>query len=185
MEKSVEAIEDELERELELNILNLEKMFRSMAFFTNCTVEALKDEQFVGHIVNIYVSSLDLVFKDEQRVIEIPEYKFVFKGEEWEIHEPELKHGDRMKFGEFIDSKQTIQNMIALGKNRWECLIPLCAIFLRKVGEEYEESFLYEGSDRQELMKELPLDIALHVGFFLSGSLSTLAATFQSSNLQE
>jgi len=61
----------------------------------------------------------------------------------------------------------------------------LSAIYLRKKGEEYDESFLYEGSDRLELMKQLPMDIALAVGFFLSSSMNLYINHFQSFTPQE
>lgn len=180
MEKSLETIEDEDDCELEQAQLNLEKMFRSMSFFTNCTVDALKESHVINDVVAIYVNSLDLVFKQEQELIDNPLYEFTWKGVEWEIQQPELKHGNKMMFGEFIDSKQVIQNMVGLGKNRWECLVPLCAIYLRKKGEKYQESFANEDSDRQREMRSLPLDIALQVGFFLSSSLNTFISTFRS-----
>jgi len=59
------------------------------------------------------------------------------------------------------------------GKSKVEILQYLCAIYLRKAGEEYKEEFLYENSERLNLMLTLPMDIAIHVGFFLSSYQNT------------
>lgn len=180
MQKSILETKDDEIRELELIELQFERMFRTVSFFTGFSVESLKESEYVDTLFNIYISSIDRVFEDEQQEWKDMKYDFVWEGEEWELHTPELKNGDRMTFGEFIDSKQMIQSMVGLGRNRWECLVPLCAIFLRKKGEPYKESFLYEDSERLRLMENLPLDIALQVGFFLSSSLTIFRKTFQS-----
>lgn len=185
MQKSILEIKDEDERELEIANFQIEKMYRSISFFLNIDLDALKNSEFIDQIVHAYVSSLDLVLREEQEIIENPVYEFTWNKEEWVLSHPELTYGHKMKFGEFIDSKQMIQDMINLGKSRWECLIPLAAIFLRKSGEQYEASFLHEGSDRLKLMESLPLNIALQVAFFLTNSLSMFINSSQFSFLQE
>lgn len=184
MLKSITEMEDGPEKELELTTYQFERMFRTMAFFIGCTVEALKECEFLDTIVNTYSISAQLLFEQEKSIECNQEYEFVWNKELWHLHTPELKNGDRMTFGEFIDSKQIIQDMIGLGKNRWECLLPLCAIYLRRVDEVYEEAFLYDDSQRLKLMENLPLDIALQVGFFLSSSLNLFRTLFQSSHPQ-
>jgi hypothetical protein len=92
--------------------------------------------------------------------------------ETWVLPATELKHGDAMSFGEIIDSKQRVKDMAEIGLSKVEQLLPLSAIYLRKKEEDYKEEFLYEGSERQELMKSLPMDIAEQVGFFLRRSMN-------------
>lgn len=185
MYKSIMEIEDESEQQLELIQWNLEKMFRTVSFFTGFDIESLRQSEFVDDIFGIYMTTMEQVFEDERQIEQFAEYNFVWNHEEWEIHQPELKNGSKMTFGEFIDSKQIVQDMVNLGKNHWECLVPLCAIYLRKKNEAYKESFLHADSERLQLMESLPLSIALQVGFFLSSSLSMLAKLFPSSTLQE
>ena len=182
MAKSISEMKD-LEKELETLQFQFEQMFRTFAFFTNTTVEALKESEFIDKIASIYYSCLSQMntLDEIQDLVQTHEWN----GEEWVIDHPQLKNGDRITFGEFIDAKQIIQNMLGLSKNRWECLIPLCAIFLRKKDELYDQSFLYEDSERLKLMETVPLSIALHVGFFLSISLSIYTQTFQSLAHQE
>ena len=174
---------DSIERDLELTEFRFEQMFRTLSFYSGVSVESLKESEFVDRIASIYYSCLHQLHVQETDVQ--LEREFVWNNEIWEIAEPELKNGDRMLFGEFIDSKQIIQDMVGLGANRWECLIPLCAIFLRKRNEKYIESFSYEQSERRILMKNLPLNIAMQVGFFLTGSLSMFSQTFRSLDLQQ
>jgi hypothetical protein len=182
MYKSIMEMEDLDEQELELVQFRIESVIRGVSFFTDISVDDLKESNALDHLVNLYTSSLAVIFEEEKKIQEDIEYEFTWEnGEVWHLQAPEIKHGDKLTFGQFIDSKQVIQNLLNLGKNKWECLIPLCAIYLKRDGEEYEESFLYEGSERLRLMEKLPMDIALNVGFFLSGSLSLFITTSQSS----
>lgn len=175
MAKSILSLEDTEERMLELTQFQFEKMFRSFAFFAGTTVEAVKESEFLDTIANLYYSSLKILFEDEDKLV--PKHQFLWNKELWYLQAPELKNGDRMTFGELIDSKQIIQDLSNLGKSQWEALLPLCCIYLKRKDEIYEESFLYEDSDRMKLMEMLPLDIALQVGFFLSGSLNMFMKT--------
>ncbi|WPV66295.1 hypothetical protein [Chitinophaga sp. LS1] len=181
--KKIVEMEDGPMKELEVVEFQMEKMFRTFAFFANCTPEALKESEFVDKIANIYYACLSVLFESESKVECRQEYSW--KGETWVLHPPSLKHGDKMQFGEFIDSKQVVQNLIALGKSRWDAMLQLCAIYLRKPSEEYDESFLYENSERIEMMRELPMDIAMGVGFFLTASMSLSIHHFQSSTVAE
>lgn len=185
MHKSIMEMEDEDEQSLELTEWLIERALRTVSFFTGFSTESLRQSEFVEQIFGIYQASIGQVLEDEQNAEIYPEYEFAWKGELWTIHVPELKNGSKMSFGEFIDSKQIVQDMLGLSKNRWECLMPLCAIFLRRPGEPYREEYIYPGADRLQMMEDLPMDIALQVGFFLSSSLSMLGRIFQSSTIPE
>lgn len=172
---------DGIDKELEITQFHLEQMFKTMSFFTGFSEESLKESEFIDKIAAIYYASVAALHGDEDN-FEM-QHEFNWNNELWTIAHPELKHGDKMKFGELLDAKQTIQNMADLGKNRWECMMPLAAIFLRRKDEAYEESFLYEGSDRLKMMENLPMNIAMCIGFFLTGSLSLYTEISQSSHL--
>lgn len=172
MLESILAMEDELKREVELVEFHFEKMCRTVAFFSGFSLEAIKETQYLEDVERYYRSSIAVLFEDEEREKSEPKLSFVWNGEEWELPEPEIKNGSKTKFGEFIDGKQTVNNMIDLGYGKWEAMLALCAIYLRKKGEPYKQEFLYEGSERMELMKQLPMNIATQVGFFLNRCLS-------------
>lgn len=178
MLESIQEMKDEFEKELEMVNFQLEKMFRTFAFFAGCTVEAVKEDKFVEDVATIYYSCLQVLFEEEKNM-EL-ERSFAWKDEEWVIDAPELKHGDKRKFGEFIDAKQTVKDMHDLGMGKWEAMLPLCAIYLRKKDEPYKEEFLYEDSERIKLMRELPMNIAVQVGFFLNSILNFYMNTLQS-----
>jgi hypothetical protein len=178
MVSSIQAMPDGIEKDLEIVHFQMEKMFAAFAFFTGTNPEALKESEFIDQIANLYYSSLSVLLEEENT----PDLQneFYWKDCMWQLHPAELKHGSMMTFGEFIDSKQMVKDMADLGKGNWEAMLRLAAIFLRKKGEVYDKSFSYEGSDRIELMRELPMDIAIQVGFFLTGSLRSFLNTFQS-----
>ncbi len=183
MARSVDAMEDGPEKELERTHLFFERMIKTFAFFTGAEEEALKESEFIDDIYNIYQSNMLLLFTEEEDMVIQTEY--IWNNEIWELHPPELKHGSKMTFGEFIDSKQLVKDMMEVGSGKWDYMLPLCAIYLRKKGEAYQKEFLYEGSDRMELMKQLPMSIALAVGFFLSGSVDIYLKTSQYSGNQK
>lgn len=109
----------------------------------------------------LYEMAEDFDFNDPDQVVSEIEWK----GETWVIAPPELNNMSEMKFGEFLDSKQSVQNMQDQGEQRWGALLPLCCIFLRKKGEKYTEGLLT--GQRETLMKTLPMNHALRVLFFL------------------
>lgn len=179
MVKSILAMEDPFEQELETMTLQLEKAYRTFSFFSGVPVDVIKNSEQVGYIVNLYFSSMALLFESEEAIT--LQQTFYWQGEIWQLAKPELKQGDNMSFGEVIDAKQQVQNMHDLGLSHWEAMLPLCAIFFRKKDEPYEESFIYEDSDRMKLMLQLPMEYALQVGFFLNACLNFYIQTSRSS----
>ena len=178
-----EKMEAGIDKELERIEINLDIMFKSFAFFSGIDENVLKESEFVDTIAAIYHSSIASLFA-EQSDMDL-QTEFEWNGKIWKLYNPEMKQESRMKFGELIDAKQTIQNMEALGYGRWEAMLSLCAIFLRPEGEEYDECFLYENSERLQLMRDLPMSIALQVGFFLSVSLNIYTSSFLFSTHQD
>ncbi|MFB6453727.1 hypothetical protein ACE38W_00525 [Chitinophaga sp. Hz27] len=168
--KEIFEIQDEIRRELELMEFNAEKMFSTFAFFAGCTVDSLKESDFVDDIFAIYQASLAALFHEEDSM----EFhnSFVWNGANWYLHPPELHYGSKLSFGQLIDSKQVVADIAAFAGGNWEALQRICTIYLRKEGEEYDESFLYENSDRLNEMLDLPMNIALTVAFFLSSSIN-------------
>ena len=176
-------MEDGVEKELEVGHYHFEKMFRTFAFFAGTTPDAIKESKFIDDIAAIYHACLAQLFDDEGQV-EL-KTEFAYKGELWELSAPEIKNGSKMSFGEFVDAKQMVKDMHELGKGKWESMLRLCAIFLRRKGEAFQEEFLFEDSERLKLMEDLPMDIAIQVGFFLTASLNFYLNTSQSFTNQE
>lgn len=108
------------------------------------------------------------------------EQSFEWRGELWEVAPPELKHESVMTFGEFLDAKQWMKNLYELGQGKWEALLMLCCVYLRKKGEAYREELTRLDGERYRLMQHVPFSMALHVGFFLSASMDSFLQTFPS-----
>ena len=108
-----------------------------------------------------------------------PETSFVWNDQQWVLGAPVLSAGSSMQFGELIDAKQIIKDLAEDNGTRWHLLHRVACIFLRRPNEQYEQNFSEPGSDRFELMKGLPLDIALQVGFFLTNWISSFRTTSQ------
>lgn len=180
---SIMNMEDEFQKEIELIEFRMEKMFRTFAFFTGCTVEAIKESKFIEDVHNIYHSCLEVLFEEEEN--QELQRSFIWGDAEWLLESPELKNGSKMKFGEFIEAKQIVKDMKDLGAGKWETMPRLCAIYLRKKGEEFNEEFLYDDSERLQLMKQLPMNITNQVGFFLTGTMNFYLNTLKYSGNQE
>ena len=157
-------------KELEVLHYGYEKMFRTVAFFLKVDPASLSESNYIDEIARIYYSSAAVLLEQEKEIT--LEKEIIWNDEIWVISAPELAQGSPMTFGEFIDAKQMVSQMVKLGHSQWEYMLPLCAIYLRKKGEAYSKELLYEGSERQQLMRSLPMSIALQVGFFLTGTLN-------------
>lgn len=166
---SILNLTDVDQKELDAIDLQYTTMLSLFSYFSGTPMEAMEDPSIIDTITAIYYNSClpDLV-KSEDKMEH--ERIFLWKGEIWVLPDTTLKQGDPMTFGELIDSKQIVKDMLHQGAGKWEVLKFLAAIYLRKEGEAFEESFLYEDSERLQLMDTLPMDIARHVSFFLTCS---------------
>lgn len=161
---SINEITDEEEREVEMAGLYSERVIRTFAFFSGSTVEAVKESGEYEQVAVLYSFYLSDLFTDLD--IEIPQRSFTWNDQEWILPNPELSNSSDMKFGEFLDAKQTVKDLAEQGAGKWEIMHKICAIYLRKKGEKYSEAFLFEGSSRLEELLSLPMEIAEHVGLF-------------------
>lgn len=168
-------MEEGFDRSMAEMDFTMEQAIRSFAFFTGSDLETVRESELIGDILAIYQACLRGILEDEE-VIEM-RGKYDWQGEEWVLAPPVLDGHSAMTFGEFIDSKNIVQQLNQLGNGRWESLQALCAIYLRKTGEAYDKSFADESSERYKLMAGLPMDIAIEVAFFLNSSLHSYLST--------
>lgn len=163
-------MEEGFERSMVEMEFTMQQAIRSFAFFTGADLEAVRESECLSDILAVYHACLRGLLEEEE-VVEL-RGRYTWKGEKWELAPPVLENSSAMTFGEFIDSKNIVQQLNQLGNGRWEALQALCAIYLRKAGEAYDKTFADEGSERYQMMAGLPMDIAIEVAFFLSSSLS-------------
>jgi hypothetical protein len=160
--------------------------FKTLSFFGKIPIDLLKDTAIedVLHIYNTVLESLSFEWSFENPDIQI-QTDFEWQGEQWEIMAPELKHTSKATFGEFIDAKQVVKNMMEIEKDNWSALLMLCCVYFRKKEEAYNDAFIVEDGERYKLMQTLPLDYALNVGFFLSATMSSYIKGSRFSTQQE
>lgn len=166
-EALINAIEDEIERDLERADHYMYIFCVSFSFFSGIDLHMVKQVN-IYQIIEFFLPCFQELFEQQEEII--LQSNYYFKDEVWELSEPALSYHSTMTFGEFVTAKQIIKSLYDLGKDNWTALQYLCAIFLRKEGEVFEESFSTEDSERFKLMRELPMDIALSVAFFLNVS---------------
>jgi len=159
----ITAMEEGPLKDLEWAHFNIDIACKTFSFFSGIDLTVVREAESLTTIMQVY-SIVKASLLEEPELEE--KTTFNWKGEIWEIQPPTLQADSKITFGEFIDSKQILQDMHAVGVGKWDSLLRLCAIYLRKQGEAYEKTFALENSPRLELMKTLPMDIALHVGFF-------------------
>ncbi len=179
LSKKVEDIEDGFEKEGELWMLELELAMREFSHYTGIPIDQVKEEIDFESMWAIYTTDMALLRKQEAE-IELQD-SYEWNGDTWVIESPEIEADAKMSLNEFLHAKEIVRQMSKLGNGKWESLPYLCAIYLRKEGEPFTEQLVKDGSERLQLMQELPLDIALAVGFFLSGTLSIYRSTLVSS----
>lgn len=165
-EKFIKLIENKDEEGIEYYYT--EVACKSLSFFGKIPLEDVENTD-INDVFVLY--DITKQFSDEINFEQEPIREIFWNNEMWYIAEPELNNNSEMKFGEFLDSKQSVQD---LEDQKWAALIPLCSIYLRKKDEKYSEKLLTE---REKLMKSLPLGYALQVGFFLKSLTSSSPST--------
>ena len=168
------------DRELELMVHYCSVACKTLSFFGNIPLEVVEgtkaeDVLTIYHQFMTELSEETDFSKERERTT-----SFGWKGDIWVIQSPQLKHDSTMTFGELVDSKQWMKNIETLGTGRWEALLMLCCIYLRKEGEKYTKELAYPEGKRYRLMQTLPLQHALEVGFFLNSSISSYLPIFRS-----
>ena len=179
-------MKDERLKELEFTDYHCKLACQSLSFFAGIPLDVVYNTA-IEEVLGLYHNLMKGYAEDynwREKEFELKS-EFAWEDAIWELAPPELKQESKMTFGELIIAKQTIQNMMEFGDGQWGPLLPLCCIYFRKKGEAFSEEFTNEDSDRYKLMKTLPLEYAIHVAFFLSGSLSTYLNTFQYSSQVE
>lgn len=170
-EKEYEGDADEVEL---LKTLDLEEIvdYEALCWFSYWTKHNLHEARDVPGIAPLLSQYRILNVNIRNQLSEVKEVfpkEYEWKDGVWTIDTYLVTPASNMTFNEIITAKETLRQLAAIGKGRWESLIYLCAIFLRQKDEAFTDEMIYEGGTRMELMKELPMNIALNVSFFLTG----------------
>lgn len=179
-------IEDELAKEIDYYAYTIELAVKTISFFNDIPLDVVENCD-LNQVLALYHTSIYLMSEDTDfHNKEIADVTHVqWNGQDWEIQPPFLNNTSEMTAGEFIQAKQIISNVYEIGQQKWQALLPLCCIYLRKKGESYSDALISEEGERMKLMRELPLQHALSVAFFLSDSMNLFMNTFRFSESQE
>jgi len=176
--KAIAEMKDEFKKEGERSHWHLDNAARMLSFYTGIPFEQVSKEVFITDLLYIYNTQMQELFRQEAEMQLQNIYSW--NDEDWYITTPELKPTDNMALNEFIVSKEIVRMLNAAGQGKWDMLPYLCAIYLRRKDEPFSEELVQEGSERLALMQDLPLDIAIAVGFFLSGIVNTYTTALHS-----
>lgn len=177
----IAEIEDLTEREIQLTELKVLFAVQSFSFFTGLSLDVIQAEFELSQVMNVYNTSLTMMLDEEAQLK--PQDSYLFNDEEWVIAPPIVSPQSKFTFNEFLTSKEIVRQLEQVGQKKWEALLHLCCIYLRKPGEAFNEDFVDPDGERLELMRKLPMNIALQVGFFLTVSMTSFMQLLQSSSV--
>lgn len=169
--------------DLDSMLLTFSVAAMNFSFFTGISLEEVEQNIAVDDVLNIYYSCFYQLFQQEEELEIQPEY--LWKDEFWKLESPELTFESKITLNEFITSKQIVKQMSELASGHWESLPYLACVYLKREDESFEEKWLAPGSERMEMMLDLPMDIAVAVAFFLQSSMSMYLKTLASSQEEE
>lgn len=159
--------DDDLYREADLeDHLDLEALCW-YSFWTKYDLQEVKSHPFITPLLQQY-RVLRFLLKDEGEIKQEFPFDFEWKGESWSVSDFKVNPSNEMSFNEIITSKEVMRQVHAIGGGRWDGIIYLCGVYCRKQDEPFSDELIQEGSDRMEELKDLPLNYALSVAFFLS-----------------
>lgn len=169
LEKKYEGEADviELERQFDLDRHIDNEALAWYSFFTGNDFFEAKEQKFIEPLLNQYRILRFLIKESLEEAKNFP-LDIIWNDEVWQVQDFKINPASELSFNEIITSKEIMRQMYKIGKGKWDGMPYLCAIYFRKKGEPFEDTFVHEGSDRLQLMRELPMTHALQVAFFLS-----------------
>lgn len=189
LDEELQAIlEKEYDHELQLefavddHILN--EAIAWYSFFTGYDFSIVKGSAHAEDLLNQYKVIRSLVKDQEQNTTKFPT-KIQWNGEDWMIQNFVVDPKSEMTFNEIITSKEVMRQLHSLGLGKWHSLLYLSCIFFRKVDEPFSDELIYEDGERMNQLRNLPMNIAMTVGFFLRSCVDTWKSTFQFSSQEE
>lgn len=180
--KKIKEIKDGFLKELEFAEYQVDLACKTLAFFANIPIPTIKNTD-IYHVLTIY-RQLMHKFTDDEDFAE-KEYEAVadiyWENNYWYIGPPQIDNKSKHTFGEFLNAKQITKNLYEVANQKYEALLNLCCIYLRKKDEEFTELLMDEKGERMELFRKLPMPYALQVGFFFQHSTTSYTKVFLSS----
>lgn len=150
----------------DIHLLNMAVAVRNFSFFSGIALSEVEENIPIAEVMAIFEVCFKQLY-EEQDNIELQDV-YLWNGEQWYLQNPELGFDSDITFNELITSKQIAKQIHELGAGHWEAVRSLAAVFFRRKDEKFDEKWLVGESERLKMMEDLPLDIAVHIAFFLS-----------------
>lgn len=154
------------------------------SFWSGYNLFEVKEMPFIQPVLDQYRLFRFLLKESMEEVKELP-LLINCNNEQWMVQDFKVNPSSEMSFNEIITSKEIMRQMHKMSKGHWDGLPYLCAIFFRKKDELFSDELILEGGERLELLKQLPLNYALQVAFFLTICVSSWSNTLVSSMEKE
>jgi len=168
--------DDEVEKVIALNDYLDQEALAWFSFWTKSDLFEVKEESFIIPVLKSYRQLRSLLQPEDETQMSFP-VEIIFNKEVWCISDYKVVPASGMDFNEVITSKETIRQLSSIGKDKYDSLPYMCAIFFRKKNEAFDDSFIQEDGERMTLLKQLPLNVAYQVAFFLNSYQSTYLKT--------
>jgi hypothetical protein len=161
--------------EVDSMLFNIEIAIKNFSFFTGISIDEVSNNIPVESVLTVYHACFKGLYGQMDKIT--LEDSYLWNDEFWFIDKPALTYQSQITFNELIVSKQIVKQMHDLGAGHWEAMPYLAAIFLKRENEVFDESWLAPKSERVLMMQDLPMDIAMAIGFFLQISMSLYTKT--------
>lgn len=169
--------------EVDSMLFNIEVAVKNFSFFTGIGLDEVAKNIPVESVLTIHHACFRELYEQQDKIK--LEESYLWNDEFWFIEKPALCYQSQITFNELIVSKQIVKQMHDLGAGHWEAMTFLAAIFLKRENEVFDESWLAPDSERVKMMHDLPMDIAMAIGFFLQISMSLYTKTLAFSEAVE
>lgn len=166
--EAIEQLEDEDAKHLALLMYEDESACSYVAHFTGIPIDVVRKDIQAEIVLALNNVGLSTMAQEEAELKERAKTSFQWLGESWQLQAPVVTSSSPLSFGEYVDAKQIISDLAREKGSKWQLLHRIACIFLRRPDERYEQHMSEPDGERAKMMLELPLDIALSVGFFLT-----------------
>lgn len=161
---------DELRRDLELHLILIDEAVHAISHYTTIPLEDVQDNIEVGQVLAAYIAT-QLVIAQEATTVDVQD-SYNWGGHVWVIYAPDISMDDDLEFEDFKAVKNLAEAVLKLADGDWSQMYAICAAYFRHESEPFDREYIVPGHARYELMKTLPMDMALAVAQFIQSTLS-------------
>lgn len=176
--RNLDQIVDPGERHLEAALIYMDRMVTVLSYYSGIPLEEVRDNIDIKQVLS-YVGATQLALAVQERELEVvPGATYDFDGHPWTI-QPPTALPEVVTYDHYMATNELARLMLELAAGNWEVMPSICAAYLRLPGEDFNPNGWQVGTTREVLMRTLPLDIALRVGYYLQASLELFVTVLE------